>query len=238
LVPPQFVRTNCGGTNVLCDVARTIGVERFVHISTDEVYGSIEEGSFSERDRLDPRSPYSASKAASDLIALSYHASHGLPVVVTRSSNNFGPRQFPEKVIPLFVTNLLDGLTVPLYGDGGNVRDWCFVDDNCGAVDTVLRRGEVGTIYNIGAGNEITNRELTARLLALCGRDESFIEAVADRPGHDRRYSITTDRIEALGWRPGHDLDEALAATVAWYREHRAWWEPLKHRARFDRLAV
>lgn len=226
--PDEFVRTNCDGTNVVCDVARTVGVGRLVHISTDEVYGSIIEGSFCESDPLGPRSPYAASKAGSDLIALAYHSTHGLPVVVTRSSNNFGPLQYPEKVIPLFVTNLLDGLRVPLYGDGLNVRDWCHVSDNCAAVDLVLRGGEIGTVYNIGAGNEITNRDLTGRILALCGADESMIEPVEDRLGHDRRYSVTTDRIRALGWSPERSLDEALAETVEWYRANRAWWEPLK----------
>jgi dTDP-glucose 4,6-dehydratase len=235
--PDEFVRTNCDGTNVLCDVARRVGVERFLHISTDEVYGSIAEGSFTEDDRLAPRSPYSASKAGSDLIALSHHTTYGLPVVVTRSSNNFGPYQFPEKVIPLFVTNLFEGRPVPLYGDGGNVRDWCYVLDNCRAVDLVLRAGQVGEIYNIGAGNEITNRELTFKLLALTGRDDSLIEPVADRLGHDRRYSVTTDKIAALGWRPDHDLDAALALTVEWYRANRAWWEPLRRRAAFERSA-
>jgi dTDP-glucose 4,6-dehydratase len=234
--PDAFVRTNCDGTNVLCDVARRVGVERFVHISTDEVYGSIEEGSFSENSPLAPRSPYSAAKAGSDLIALSYHTTFGLPVVITRSSNQFGPRQFPEKVIPLFVTNLLDGLRVPLYGDGGNVRDWLYVDDNVAAVDLVLRAGVVGEVYNIGAHNELTNKELTSKLLELCGRDESFIEPVADRPGHDRRYSITADKIAALGWSTRHSLDDALAATVDWYRGNRDWWEPLKAAAAFDRM--
>lgn len=226
--PDEFVRTNCHGTNVMCDVARQVGVDRFLHISTDEVYGSIDQGSFSEDDPLGPRSPYSASKAGSDLIALSYLSTYDLPVLVTRSSNNFGPYQFPEKVIPLFTTNLLDGASVPLYGDGGNVRDWCFVEDNCTAVDTVLRKGEIGEIYNIGAGNEVPNVELTHKLLSLTDRDESAIVRVADRLGHDRRYSITTDKVEALGWRPQRELDEALEATVAWYRENRWWWEPLK----------
>ncbi len=174
--PDEFVHTNCDGTNVMCDVARRVGVERFLHISTDEVYGSIEEGSFAETDRLEPRSPYSASKAGSDLIALSYHTTYGLPVLVTRSSNNFGPYQFPEKVIPLFVTNLLEGKKVPLYGDGLNVRDWCYVADNCAAVDLVLRNGTVGEIYNIGAGNEITNRELTDAILELLGHGDEMIE--------------------------------------------------------------
>jgi len=228
--PDAFVHTNCDGTNVMCDVARRVGVERFLHISTDEVYGSIETGSFTETDRLEPRSPYSASKAGSDLIALSYHATHGLPVVVTRSSNNFGPYQFPEKVIPLFVTNLLDGRKVPLYGDGLNVRDWCYVDDNCAAVDTVLRQGRLGEIYNIGAGNEVTNRFLTDSILEMAGHDESMIEYVEDRLGHDRRYSIDTTKIEALGWKPQRDFPEALEATVAWYRDHRSWWEPLRTR--------
>ena len=228
--PDAFVSTNCGGTNVLCDVARRTGVERFLHISTDEVYGSIDVGSFAEDSILGPRSPYSASKAASDLIALSYHETYGLPVVVTRSSNNFGPYQFPEKVIPLFVTNLLDGLKVPLYGDGLNVRDWCYVEDNCAGVDTVLRRGVIGEIYNIGAGNEISNRELTDRLLALCNRDEESVEYVTDRLGHDRRYSISIDKIRALGWSPTRDLGEALASTVEWYTANRWWWEPLRDR--------
>jgi dTDP-glucose 4,6-dehydratase len=227
----SFVLTNCFGTNVLCDVARQVGVQRFLHISTDEVYGSIEEGSFSETDPLGPRSPYSAAKAGSDLIALSYVTTHGLPVVVTRCSNNYGPYQFPEKVIPLFTTNLLDGKQVPLYGDGGNVRDWIHVHDHNTAADLVLRQGNVGEIYNIGAGNEITNKELTYRLLELCGRDESFILPVADRLGHDRRYSITHDKVSALGWRCEHDLVQGLADTVAWYRDNRAWWEPLKARA-------
>jgi dTDP-glucose 4,6-dehydratase len=235
VAPDAFVRTNCDGTNVLCDVARRVGVRKFVHISTDEVYGSIEVGSFTETDPLTPRSPYSASKAGSDLIALSYVPTYGLPVVVTRSSNQFGPHQFPEKAIPLFTTNLLDGKRVPLYGDGGNIRDWLFVEDNCRAVDLVLRKGEVGGVYNIGAHNEITNRELVTKLLELTGHDESAIEWVTDRPGHDRRYSITTDRIAALGWQPSRVLDDALETTVAWYRDHRAWWEPLKARAAFDR---
>ncbi len=226
--PDEFVRTNCDGTNVMCDVARRVGVDRFLHVSTDEVYGSIEHGSFSETDPLGPRSPYSASKAGSDLIALAYHETYGLPLLVTRSSNNFGPYQYPEKLIPLFVTNLLDGIKVPLYGDGMNVRDWCYVEDNCAGVDLVLRSGAVGEIYNIGAGNEVPNRALTDRLLALLGADDSMIEYVEDRLGHDRRYSIDTSKISALGWRPRHDLDDALAATVDWYRDNRWWWEPLK----------
>ena len=228
--PDTFVRTNCLGTNVMCDVARTIGVERFLHISTDEVYGSIEEGSFIETDRLGPRSPYSSSKAGSDLIALSYQETYGLPVIVTRSSNNFGPFQFPEKVIPLFVTNLLDGKKVPLYGDGLNVRDWIHVLDNCAGVDTVLRKGTIGEIYNIGGGNETTNRELTSMVLSNMGVGEEMVEYVQDRLGHDRRYSIDCSKANALGWRPSRNLDVAVAETVEWYRANRSWWEPLKAR--------
>ena len=224
----DFIRTNCVGTNVVMDVAQRVGVSRVVHVSTDEVYGSVETGSSTEADPLEPRSPYSASKAGSDLVALSHLATYGTPVVVTRSSNNFGPYQFPEKVIPLFVTNLLDGRKVPLYGDGLNIRDWCYVVDNCTAIDAVLRRGETGEIYNIGGGNELTNIELTERLLSLLGRDSSMIEYVTDRLGHDRRYSLDTSKIHALGWAPARALDEALVETVEWYRANRWWWEPLK----------
>lgn len=229
----SFVRTNCYGTNVLCDIALRVGIQRFVHISTDEVYGSIDEGSFGEGDKLTPRSPYSAAKAGSDLIALSYFTTHGLPVMVTRCSNNYGPYQFPEKVIPLFTTNLLDGKKVPLYGDGGNVRDWIHVHDHNTAADLVLRHGTPGEVYNIGGGNELTNKELTYRLLALTGRDEAFIQPVEDRKGHDRRYSITHEKVTALGWKAEHSLEDGLAATVEWYRDNRWWWEPLKAKAAF-----
>jgi dTDP-glucose 4,6-dehydratase len=229
--PYAFVTTNTFGTSVLCDVARQVGVERFLHISTDEVYGSIEHGSFVESDRLTPRSPYSAAKAGSDLIALSYHTTYGLPVVVTRCSNNYGPYQFPEKLIPLFTTNLLDGRRVPLMGDGGNVRDWIHVEDHNRAAQLVLERGSIGEIYNIGAHNEVTNRHITQRLLELTGRDQSYIEWVPDRLGHDRRYSVEVDKISALGWKVERDFDEGLAQTVAWYRDNRPWWEPLKVRA-------
>ena len=226
--PHDFVLTNCMGTNMVMHAARELAIGRVLHISTDEVYGSVEQGSSLEGDRLEPRSPYSASKAGSDLIALSYFTTYGQPVMVTRSSNNFGPFQYPEKVIPLFVTNLLDGRKVPLYGDGLNVRDWCYVDDNCAALDAVLRRGEPGEIYNVGAGNEIPNRELTDRVLALVGKGEDMIEYVTDRLGHDRRYSVDTSKVRALGWAPSRSLDEALAATVQWYRDNRWWWEPLR----------
>jgi dTDP-glucose 4,6-dehydratase len=226
--PDAFIQTNVGGTNVVCDIARQNEVERFLHISTDEVYGSIDEGSFVESDPLEPRSPYSASKASSDLVALAYRETYGLPVVITRSANQFGQNQFPEKVIPLFVTNLLDGLTVPLYGDGLNIRDWTYVEDNCAAVHVVLEHGVDGQIYNIGAGNELTNKELTMALLERCGKDERSIQYVEDRLGHDRRYSIDTTKIRSLGWEPALAFDDALDATVEWYTANRDWWEPLK----------
>lgn len=232
LDPDVFMRTNCLGTNVMCDVASQVGVERFLHISTDEVYGSIDEGSFVETDRLEPRSPYSAAKAGSDLVALAYHETYGLPLVLTRSSNQYGPYQFPEKLIPFFVTNLLEGRKVPLYGDGLNVRDWLFVRDNCEGVDLVLRSGEIGQIYNIGAGNELTNREITDRLLAILGKDESSVDYVEDRQGHDRRYSIATDKVAALGWSASHGFDDALAETVRFYADNRSWWEPLLQRVK------
>lgn len=226
--PEDFVVTNCVGTNAVMHACRHLGIERVLHVSTDEVYGSVETGDSVESDPLEPRSPYSASKAGSDLIALSYHTTYGLPVTVTRSSNNFGPWQYPEKVIPLFATNLLDGFKVPLYGDGLNKRDWLYVADNCEAVDTVLRKGGPGQIYNIGAGNELTNRELTDRLLLLAGAGEEMIDYVEDRLGHDRRYSVDISKVRALGWSPARKLDDALEETFRWYRDNRWWWEPLK----------
>jgi dTDP-glucose 4,6-dehydratase len=226
--PDDFVNTNCFGTNVVMDTARRLSIERVVHIGTDEVYGSVEVGSSKESDALEPRSPYSASKAGSDLIALSYWSTYGVPVSVTRCTNNFGPFQFPEKMIPLFTTNLLDGLKVPLYGDGLNERDWLYVDDHCAGVQLVLSAGAPGEIYNIGAGNETQNRVLVDKLLALLGAGEEMVEYVADRPGHDRRYSVDISKITSLGWRKQRTLDEALEETVAWYRDNRWWWEPLK----------
>ena len=200
--PEAFALTNCVGTNLVMHAARRAGVERVVHVSTDEVYGSVEQGASFESDRLEPRSPYSASKAGSDLIALSYHSTYGLPVMVTRSSNNFGPWQFPEKVIPLFLTNLLDGRNVPLYGDGLNEREWLFVEDNCAAIDLVLRGGKEGETYNIGAGNGLTNRELTDKLLALAQAGPDRVDYVTDRLGHDRRYCIDSTKVRALGRAP------------------------------------
>jgi dTDP-glucose 4,6-dehydratase len=224
----DFVNTNCFGTNVVMDTARRLEIARVVHIGTDEVYGSVEVGSSKETDPLEPRSPYSASKAGSDLIALSYHHTHGVPVSVTRCTNNFGPYQYPEKAIPLFTTNLLDDGRIPLYGDGLNERDWLYVDDHCSGVHLVLHGGAPGEIYNIGAGNETPNRVLVDKLLELLGKDESSVEYVEDRLGHDRRYSVDIDKITALGWTKRRTLDEALAETVAWYRANEWWWRPLK----------
>jgi dTDP-glucose 4,6-dehydratase len=224
----DFVVTNCFGTNVVMDTARRLEIPRVVHIGTDEVYGSVETGSSKETDPLDPRSPYSASKAGSDLIALSYHHTYDLPVTVTRCTNNFGPYQFPEKAIPLFTTNLLDGGTIPLYGDGLNERDWIYVDDHCAGVQLVLDDGTPGEIYNIGAGNETPNRVLVDKLLALLGKDETSVQYVDDRLGHDRRYSVDIDKVTALGWSKQRTLEEALEQTVSWYRDNRWWWEPLK----------
>jgi dTDP-glucose 4,6-dehydratase len=227
-----FVITNVLGTQTLLDAALRHGIGRFVHVSTDEVYGSIETGSWTETWPLRPNSPYSAAKAGSDLLALAYHRTHELDVVVTRCSNNYGPYQFPEKVIPLFVTNLMDGLPVPLYGDGGNVRDWLHVADHCAGIDLALRKGRAGEIYNIGGGTELTNKELTARLLDACGAGWDSVREVTDRKGHDRRYSLDITKIsEELGYAPAYDFDRGLAETIEWYRRNRAWWEPLKAKA-------
>ncbi|MFG2041935.1 dTDP-glucose 4,6-dehydratase [Dactylosporangium sp. NPDC048998] len=228
-----FVTTNVLGTQVLLDAARAAGVGRFLHVSTDEVYGSIQEGSWTEEWPLSPNSPYSASKAGSDLLALAYHRTHGMEVVVTRCSNNYGHYQFPEKVIPLFVTNLIDGAQVPLYGDGGNIRDWLHVSDHCAGIQLVLEKGRAGEVYNIGGGRELTNRELTEILLAATGRDwESSVRYVEDRKGHDRRYSLSIDKISnELGYTPQVTFERGIAETVTWYTENRGWWEPLKARA-------
>ncbi|WP_405012877.1 dTDP-glucose 4,6-dehydratase [Kitasatospora sp. NBC_01539] len=227
-----FVRTNVVGTQVLLDAALRHGVGRFVHVSTDEVYGSISEGSWTEDWPLAPNSPYSASKASSDLLALAYHRTHGMDVVVTRCSNNYGHHQFPEKVVPLFTTNLLDGRKVPLYGEGGNIRDWLHVSDHCRGIDLALRGGRAGRVYNIGGGTEITNKELTGLLLEAAGAGWDMVEHVEDRKGHDLRYSLDITRIrEELGYEPQVSFADGLADTIAWYRENRAWWEPLKARA-------
>jgi len=230
LGPDDFVNTNCFGTNVVMDTARRLEVPRVVHIGTDEVYGSVETGSSKETDPLEPRSPYSASKAGSDLIALSYFSTYGVPVTVTRCTNNFGPYQFPEKVIPLFTTNLIDGVPVPLYGDGLNERDWIHVDDHCRGVRLVLEKGNPGEVYNIGAGNETPNRALVDKLLERFGVGEEMVNYVPDRLGHDRRYSVDIAKVTALGWTRQRTLDEALDETVAWYKANEWWWRPLKER--------
>lgn len=227
-----FVDTNVLGTQTLLDQALELGINRFVHVSTDEVYGSIEEGSWDEFQPLLPNSPYSASKAASDLLVRSYNVTHGLNTSITRCSNNYGTHHFPEKVIPLFITNLLDGLRVPLYGDGQNIRDWLHVDDHCRGLARVLADGRAGEIYNIGGGTELSNVELTQMLLGATGRDQSFVERVSDRKGHDRRYSVNIGKISAeLGYEPLVDFPSGLADVVTWYEENRSWWEPLKDRA-------
>ena len=226
--PGAFLETDVIGTFVLLEAARRHEHRRFVQVSTDEVYGHVETGHTDEDATLRPRSPYAASKAGGDLIAGAYSTTYGLPVCVTRSSNNFGPYQYPEKVIPLFVTNAIDDEPLPLYGDGLQVRDWLYVEDNCAAIELVLERGEPGTTYNVGGGNELTNLELTRMILELLDKPESLVRSVPDRPGHDRRYAVDASRIHDLGWSPAHDFRTALADTVRWYREREDWWRPLK----------
>ena len=226
--PSIFLETNVVGTGVLVDAARRHGVGRFVHVSTDEVYGSIAEGFAAEDAVLYPSSPYSASKAGSDLLVRSYGVTFDYPTIVTRCTNNYGPYQFPEKVIPLFVTNLIDGAKVPLYGEGRNERDWLHVRDHCSAIRLLVDEGQPGEIYNIGANAQLPNIELTRRILSVMGLDESRIERVADRPGHDLRYAVDSSKIRALGWSPEHPFDERLEETVAWYLRREDWWRPLK----------
>ena len=225
----EFITTDVFGTFVLLEAARRHrSLRRFIQISTDEVYGSVAEGSSRETDELRPRNPYSASKAGADRLGYSYWATYGVPVVITRASNNYGPNQFPEKVIPLFITNALEGLPLPLYGDGLNERDWLHVTDHCRAIDLLIERGTPGEVYNIGGGNGVTNIDLTRRILSLTGRPESLITPVADRQGHDRRYSLDTTKLQGLGWRPEAGFARGLADTVAWYRDNEWWWRPIK----------
>ncbi|MBP7937412.1 MAG: dTDP-glucose 4,6-dehydratase [Phycisphaerae bacterium] len=236
----EFIRTNVAGTQVLLDSARAHQVELYLQVSTDEVYGSLgPTGLFTEQTPLHPNSPYSASKAAADLLVLSYHHTYGMPVVITRCSNNYGPFQFPEKLIPLFITNLMEGKKVPVYGDGMNVRDWIHVSDHCRAIRRVIESGKPGEVYNVGGNSEQTNIAITRRLLELLGRDDSSIEYVRDRPGHDRRYAIDASKIaRELGWRPQVAFEQGLADTVAWYREHESWWRRIKsgeYRAYYER---
>lgn len=225
--PAPFIRTDVLGTFTLLEAARKTGVGRFIQISTDEVYGSIEEGSFSEESPLQPSSPYAASKASADLLSLSYFKTYGVPVLITRSSNNFGPYQYPEKLIPLFITNAIQGKKLPLYGDGLNVRDWLYVEDNCRAIYLVLEKGKPGEIYNVAGRAEKKNIEIAKAILSILGKPEPLIEYVKDRPGHDRRYSIDSKKIESLGFRPTEGFESALEKTVRWYMENRWWWEPL-----------
>jgi dTDP-glucose 4,6-dehydratase len=229
LAAGDFITTDVFGTFVLLEAARSAKqLRRFVQISTDEVYGSVPQGSSRETDELRPRNPYAASKAGADRLAYSYWATYQVPVVITRASNNYGPFQFPEKIIPLFVTNAFDDIPVPLYGDGLNERDWLHVSDHCHAIDVVIDRGVAGEVYNIGGGNHIANADLTRRILRLAGKPESLIRLVADRPGHDRRYSLDIDKMRGLGWSPRMDFEQGLAGTVEWYRQNEWWWRPIK----------
>lgn len=226
--PSVFLETNVVGTGVLVDAARRHGVTRFIHVSTDEVYGSIEEGFADENAVLDPSSPYSASKAGSDLLARSYAVTYEYPLIVTRCTNNYGPYQFPEKLIPLFITNLIDDKRVPLYGDGLNERDWLYVEDHCSALHLLVDHGDLGEIYNIGANAQLPNIEITRRIISAMGKGESSIEYVPDRPGHDRRYAVDSSKIRSLGWEPEHSFKDRLNDTIAWYRAREDWWRPLK----------
>jgi dTDP-glucose 4,6-dehydratase len=225
----DFIRTDVEGTWVLLEAARrSAHLSRFIQISTDEVYGSVAVGASRETDELKPRNPYAASKAGADRLAYSYWATYGLPVIVTRASNNYGPYQFPEKVIPLFVTNAINDTPVPLYGDGKNVRDWLHVDDHCRAIDLLIERGVNGEVYNIGGGNEVMNVDLTHRILASLGKPLSLIKPVVDRPGHDRRYCLDATKLHSLGWTPREPFEDSLQRTIDWYRGNQWWWRPIK----------
>ena len=226
----SFIQTDVVGTFTLLETARKFHIERYIQISTDEVYGSIESGSFTEESILQPNSPYSASKASGDLLVRAYYKTYGVPTIITRSSNNFGPYQYPEKLIPLFITNAMEDEPLPLYGDGKNVRDWLYVLDNCEAIDVVLHRGENGEIYNIGGGHELQNIQITHLILKHLGKPESLIKPVADRLGHDRRYSVDIKKMEKLGWEPKHRFEEAMTETINWYLENEAWWRRIKEK--------
>lgn len=229
--PDDFMNTNVYGVKTLLDAAKNKGVSKFIQIGTDEVYGSVKDGFSKEEDNLKPNSPYSATKAAGDLLALSYYTTYDLPVTVVRSSNNFGPFQYPEKVIPLFITNLITNKKVPLYGDGENVRDWLFVRDNCEAIDLILRSGKPGNVYNIGGGTHLSNLDLTEKVLQVMGKGPDAIEYVNDRPGHDRRYALDSSKIMRLGWAPKEDFESNINKTIRWYEDNEAWWKPLKEKA-------
>ncbi|MBU4501397.1 MAG: dTDP-glucose 4,6-dehydratase [Nanoarchaeota archaeon] len=226
--PEHFVKTDIFGTFTLLDACRKYNVKKYIQISTDEVYGSIEKGSFEETDPLNPSSPYSASKASADMIVNSYYITYGLPVKITRSTNNFGPYQYPEKLIPSFIINALMDKPLPLYGDGLNVRDWLYVEDNCEAIDVVMQKGKNGEVYNIGSGNEKTNIDITKLILKALSKKESLIHYVKDRPGHDRRYSLDVTKIKNLGWKPRHRFEDAMRKTIKWYANNRWWWESIE----------
>jgi len=228
LDPGSFAKTDVVGTGVLLEEARRLGIARFLQVSTDEVYGSVETGMSKEDDRLAPRSPYSASKAGGDLLVLSYWTTFRFPVVVTRGSNTYGPNQYPEKFIPLFVTNAIDGELLPLYGDGRQCRDWLAVEDHCAGIEHAFLHGEPGTVYNLGGGNERENIVVAEDILAHLGRPKTLLRFVTDRPGHDRRYAVDCSRLQRLGWRPVVPFEEGLRATVRWYQDHEAWWRPIK----------
>lgn len=226
-----FIETDVLGTFILLESARKNNIKKFVQISTDEVYGEIRKGLFKETDELKPRNPYSASKAAADRLAYSFFSTYNLPIIITRSSNNYGPYQYPEKLIPLFVTNLLENKKVPVYGDGLNIRDWIYVLDNCEAIDFLLHNGKLGEVYNISGNNEKTNLEITKFILQRIGKDESFIEYVKDRPGHDKRYALNTEKVKKLGWQPKYNFEQSMEQTVQWYVKNQEWWKKLKNRS-------
>ncbi|MCH7959637.1 MAG: dTDP-glucose 4,6-dehydratase [Candidatus Hydrogenedentes bacterium] len=224
----DFIRTNVSGVHTILEMAREHGLVRVLLVSTDEVYGSISEGEFREDDPIHPRNPYSASKASGDMMGIAHFETFGTPVIITRGSNTYGPNQYPEKVLPLFVTNAIDDEPLPLYGDGKNVREWLYVEDHCSGIDCALREGEPGQIYNVSSGHERQNIELTHRILELLGKDEDLIQRVADRLGHDWRYSIDSTKLRGLGWEPAMDWDEGIAYTVSWYQENESWWRKIK----------
>jgi dTDP-glucose 4,6-dehydratase len=227
--PEAFLTTDVLGTHTLLETVRALGIGRMVQVSTDEVYGSIESGAFTEADCIRPSSPYSASKAGGDLQALAYHTTYGTPVMITRGSNTYGPYQYPEKLIPLFVTNALEGSGLPLYGDGLNVRDWLHVDDHCDGIEFVLLNGEPGEVYNVGGGNERTNLEITTIIIDELGLSGDVIEWVTDRPGHDRRYALDCSKLAAMGWTPRVGFEQGLRETIRWYRDNDRWWSKIKH---------
>jgi len=228
----EFVLTDVFGSFILFEAMRNANIEFFVHVSTDEVYGSRDQGFFSEDDPLNPSSPYAASKAGADRLAFSYTVTYGLPIIILRPSNNFGPYQYPEKFIPLFVTNAIEDKILPLYGEGTNVRDWLYVEDNCWAIDIVMRRGKLGEVYNVGANNEVKNIDIANRIVDLLEKPESLIKFVSDRLGHDKRYALDCGKIHALGWKPAKNFEEALAFTIRWYRDNPEWWRKIKEKSK------